>query len=222
VKRLVVLPFGLAACHADLDPPWQLDHDRVVTVRSTPPHVATGESARLDALVAHAGAATSVEQPAGMTAANAPAGLFTAVNFIFDHWEVIGPDAAQLDAARAELGLAAGAPVPLHVTFFTGDFTSTKIVWLGDDADNPPLPTVHIAAPPPDATLVVSRDRDVAVSVAAADASWFTSCGTLDDADQPDATLHVYPDDAQQGELAVVVRDGNGGIVWQVWPIVAN
>jgi hypothetical protein len=217
VKRLLII---LAACHADLDPPWQLDHDRIVSVRATPPHIATGESARLDALVAHAGAATSDDMPVAMSAANAPAGLFTAVNFIFDHWEVIGPDAAQLDAARAALGLAADAPVPLHVTFYTGGLIATKIVWLGDDADNPALPDVRIAGVPIGPT--VPRDRDLALTVDAADASWFTSCGTLDDADQPTATLHVFPDDPQQGELAVVVRDGRGGVVWQVWPIAAD
>ena len=39
-----------------------------------------------------------------MTAAHSP--LFTAINFIFDHWEVIGPDEDALAAARSELGIA--------------------------------------------------------------------------------------------------------------------
>jgi hypothetical protein len=34
--------------------------------------------------------------------------------------------------------------------------------------------------------------------------------------------LHVKPGDRDVGELAVVVRDATGGVVWQVWPITAR
>ena len=30
------------------------------------------------------------------------------------------------------------------------------------------------------------------------------------------------PDDPQDGELAVVLRDGRGGVTWRVWPIRAE
>jgi len=43
----------VVACGGDVDPPWQLDHDRIVAVRATPPHIAAGETATLDVLRAH-------------------------------------------------------------------------------------------------------------------------------------------------------------------------
>ena len=41
---------GRPGCTDDVDPPWQLDHDRIVAVRATPPRIASGETARLDVL----------------------------------------------------------------------------------------------------------------------------------------------------------------------------
>ena len=52
--------------------------------------------------------------------------------------------------------------------------------------------------------------------------SWLTSCGTMHDEDEHHAFVHVLPKDRKDGELAVVVRDPSGGVVWQVWPIVAR
>jgi hypothetical protein len=44
----------------------------------------------------------------------------------------------------------------------------------------------------------------------------------MHDDDEHAAFLHVLPKDPLEGELAVVVRDIAGGVVWQVWPIVAQ
>lgn len=221
-----VLVLAVAACHVDLVPPWQLDQDRLVAVRVTPPHVAAGEVALVDALVAHAGGSTtgrtSIESPRGITAAGAPGGLFTAVNFSIDHWEVRGPDDAGLAAARAELGLAADAPVPVELTCVFETLIANKVIWLGDSRPNPDLPPILIDGAVPGATLDVPAGRDLQLSAVAEDVRWFSSAGTLVDDDQPTATLHVAPEDPPSGELAVVVRDGAGGVVWQVWPITAH
>jgi hypothetical protein len=36
------------------------------------------------------------------------------------------------------------------------------------------------------------------------------------------AHVHVLPADPQEGELALVVRDLQGGVVWQTWSISAQ
>lgn len=211
MKRALIF---LAACTQPPVAPeaWQLDQDRVVDVRSTPPRLAPGEHALVDALMAHADGPTTIEIPSAMTAGHSP--LFQAVNFIFDHWEVIGPDAAALDAARAELGLVAGTPIPLDVAVIFGPLsgehvTTHKVIWLGESAANPDLPSIEIDP--------IALGRDLSLSAAATDVRWFTSCGTLRASDEPTATLRI--DESCTGELAVVVRDGLGGTVWQTRPI---
>jgi hypothetical protein len=221
MKRALLLV--LAACHVDLEPPWQLDHDRILAVRVTPPHLAAGEVALVDALVAHAGGPTTIEAPRGITATDAPGGLFTAVNFSIDHWEIHGRDDAGLADARAELGLAADAPVPLELTVvITQTLVAKKVIWLGDSRANPDLPAVIVDGVPPGPALDVPIGRDIPASAIASDVSWFTSVGTLVDDDQPTATLYVAPEDPRSGEFAVVVRDDAGGVVWNVWPIEAH
>jgi hypothetical protein len=218
VKRLLLF---LAACHAELEPPWQLDHDRVVAVRATPPGIVTGETALLDALVSHAGAPTDVEAPTGATATHAPGRLFEIVHFVFDHWEIQAPDDAMLADARTALGLAPDAPVPLEITLdFRGGLVATKVVWLGEARANPVLPAVTIDGAAPGASIEVGAGATVTLSAAADDVRWLTSVGELEDADAPVAYLHAGG--AQEGEFVVVVRDGDGGIVWQVWPIMAR
>jgi hypothetical protein len=231
MNRLLALTIALAACADNTDPVWQLDHDRIVAVRATPPHIASGQVATFDALIAHAGAPTDIELPIAANAAFAPAGLFTAVHSDRGTWSVVAPGAAELDAARAELGLDPGAPVPLDVTvqFATTaagiELIARKTVWLGDAAANPALPEVLVAGAPPGSQLVVPADHDVSLELgidATWTASWLTSCGTMHDVDEPLAFVHVLPDDPQTGELAVVARDPVGGVVWQVWPIRAE
>ena len=212
MKRALIL---LVACTQSPVAPeaWQLDQDRVVAVRSTPPRLAPGEHALVDALMAHADGPTTIEIPSTMTAAHSP--LFQAVNFIFDHWEVIGPDEDALAAARAELGLAAGAPVSLDVTVIFGPLdgahvTTHKQIWLGESAANPALPDIQIDP--------IALARDLALAADATDVRWLTSCGTLRASDEPNAILRI--DEPCSGELAVVVRDGLGGTVWQIQPIL--
>jgi hypothetical protein len=80
-------------------------------------------------------------------------------------------------------------------------------------------------ATPPD-RLVVPPRTDIALSVDADDTAgivnWLTSCGSMHDYDLHRAYLRVEPDDAQVGELGLVVRDTRGGVAWQVWAISAR
>jgi hypothetical protein len=214
VKRaLLVL---LAACDPQVtDPPWQLDHDRIVAARAEPPHIAPGEIALLDALVAHAGGPTTIERALHASAPNAPAGLFTAVHFFIDHWRVDGPDETALAAARAELGLAPSAAVPLVVHIeVPGELIAQKTVWLGDRHANPPAPAFTLPAL---GLGDVALDHDVPPGWSV---RWLASCGSLTGDATPHATLSLA--EPCTGELALVVRDPAGGVAWQILPLVAQ
>jgi len=210
MKRALVL---LVACTPESAPAWRLDQDRVIAVRAEPPHIAAGAIARFDALLAHADGPTTVEPPA-FASSESPT-LFDIVHFNIDHWEVVAPDEQRLAVERATLGLAIDAPVPLEVTLeLSSGLLAKKIVWLGDSRENPIAPVVALADPLPLA-------RDIPLSVAAdGTVRWFTSCGTLRDAEAATATLRI--DEPCTGEIAVVVRDGLGGVAWQVIPARAE
>lgn len=227
---LLAAAAALAAvgCVDDLDPPWQLDHDRIVAVRATPPSIEPGGRAELDALIAIAGEGTSERVPE-LAAVVSPASLGGAVALDDGKWIATAPDAATLDAARAELGLEPGAPVPLvvGVSYLDQRLFATKVVWLGRAADHPSLDAMMIDGAPADAQteIVVGTLVDVRLSIAAEiedDVNWLTSCGTMHDFDLPQAYLRVEAEDPTSGELAVVRRDARGGVAWRVWPIRAE
>jgi len=212
----------LAACAPKPIEPeaWQLDQDRVVAVRVTPPGIVAGEHALVDGLIAHADGPATIATPSAVTASGSP--LFTAVNFLFDHYEVIGPDDTALADARAELGLAPGAPIPFELAVIFGPlsgdhFDTHKQMWLGEAAANPDLPAITIDGVAPDAAIAIATGRDIDLTAASEDVRWLTSCGTLRESEQPAAILRA--DEPCDGELVVVVRDDRGGTVWQVWPL---
>jgi hypothetical protein len=213
----------LVACQDPIPPErWQLDQERAVAVRVTPPRILAGEHALIDGLLAHADRPTTVTAPGDVVAVNSP--LQLAVNFIFDHWEVIAPDDATLTATRTELGLAAGEPIPFELTVYFGTVAAPiitqKRMWFGESVANPVLPAILIDGVPPGGSLVVPHATELTLRADADKVSWLTSCGTLRDSQEPDAILAL--DAACTGELVVVVRDREGGTVWKVWPLDAE
>jgi hypothetical protein len=233
VKRLLLLTALLAGCVDDIDEEWQLDHDRIIAVRATPPHIVSGERAVLDMLVGRKGDHPLETAPAGAMVVS-PESLADLLTVDSQGWGVTAPLEDRLAAARTELGLAADAPVPLVVGVGVtdasfpsgaGPFAATKTVWLGDSAQNPTLDGVTIDGAPPPAEIVVGKEVDVRLSVPFADPDrvrWMTSCGTMHDFDLPDAYLRVELDDPTAGDFAVVVRATDGGVAWRVWPIHAE
>ncbi|MEJ7604595.1 MAG: hypothetical protein WKG01_42475 [Kofleriaceae bacterium] len=226
-RVLVGLALLLAACDGDLDPPWQLDHDRIIAVRATPPAVESGQRSELDALLAIKGGVTSVEAPelAIVVSPESLAGTLTPEG---GRWYVTAPSEDQLAAARLELGIDPGLPVPLRVgvSYRAQALFAVKTVWLGMTAQNPELVSVTMDnGPPPEGEIVVGLEVDFPLSVEALDTddvNWLTSCGTMHDFDLPQAYLRVELVDPVAGELAVVRRDERGGVVWRVWPIRAE
>jgi hypothetical protein len=215
VTRALIVVALASACTGDVDPAWQLDHDRIVAVRATPSHVPAGQHATIDALIAHKGAPTDVETPTRIAALAPFAGA------VAPDGTIVAPDDATLAAIRTQQQLAADAPVPLVATVLFGTLAATKVVYLGDAADDPALPPVTVAGAPPGAALTFPFDTDVPL---AADAdptwmvNWLTSVGKMHDDNEHAAFVHVSSGDSTSGELAVVVRDAQGGVVWQVWP----
>ena len=223
MKYLLVLTFA-AGCLGDIDPEWQLDHTRIVAVRATPPHIPAGATSQLDMLVATKGATTSMPPPDAVIVVS-PMSLAGALSGT----TVTAPSEDQLAAARTELGLPPGTPVPLQLDIAYGSLAATKAVFLGDAADNPVLTNVTIGGAPAPAAgemITVPPDTDVHMSVDANDSvmlvDWLTSCGTMHDFDLHASYIHVLPDDPQTGELVLELRDNSGGVTWNVWPIAAQ
>ncbi len=243
MNRLAVLSvLGVVAsgCVSDLDEEWQLDHDRVIAVRATPPSIVAGGRSELDGFLAVKGS-TTVEQVPQAARVVAPASLASALTMEGGTWVVTAPDEATLAAVRIELKLAADAPVPLQIGLVypgppggvpptaedPGDsLVALKTVKLGTAADNPVLaePLIN-GMPAPADEIVVGKLVDVPFSIAVGEddeVTWLTSCGTLHDFDLPEAYLRVEQEDPTEGQLAVVVRDDRGGVSWRVWSIRAE
>lgn len=228
MNRRVFIAVVLAGCTQDVDPAWQLDHDRVIAVRSTPPRIVSGEVAEIDALLGRNGQPPSEVDPQTAEVVS-PTSLEGALARMSMRWTVTAPGDAQLAAARAELGLDAGAPVPLRlrVRFAETGLVGLKIVWLGEHADNPTVDAITIdgmdglvasqLSVPVGVDIPLAVDLDDSYGI-----NWLTSCGTMHDFDLARAYLRVEPTDPRSGSLAIVVRDDQGGVDWHLWPITAE
>lgn len=205
----------LAGCIDPVDPQWSLNHDHVVVARATPPRIHAGDAVTLDALVAHAGGPTTVESPLSAAAGRE---------------QVTGATIAV--TAPKDVAYGNGdTPVDVLMTFARSTNRALspvqvkKTVWLGDPADNPAMPDVTIGGAPAGDAITVPKDQDVYLSTsvpAGWRVNWLTSAGQLFQDDEPTSYIHVLPTDAQDGELACVIRDAEGGVVWKVWPISAQ
>jgi hypothetical protein len=228
--RWALIALGAAGCVPDSDPRWQLDHDRVVAARATPPHLPAGTTATIDALIAHDGAPTTIEPPVRVvTAPGTPAALVTTVAQSGTDWQVTAPSEDVLAAVRAQAKIDPGKPVPLGLieTFGPIPLTVSHTIFLGDAASNPTPGAVTVlgAEVAPETHITIPMDVDVPLSVDAdptATVNWLTSCGTMHDDDEHAAFVHVQPDDSKAGELVVVVRAADVGVSWLRWTIEAQ
>ena len=225
---VLVLVLVVTGCTQDVVLPWQLDHDRIIAIRATPPGIATGEVAEVDALLGREGQ-PPIEVVPDTAAVISPSSLEDVLVRQAGRWTVTAPGADRLAAARTELGLAADEPVPLRlrVTFAEPALAGLKAVSLGVRAGNPALDSIKIDGEERAlATQIsVAAGVDVPLAVELEDrqaVNWLTSCGTMHDFDLPGAYLRVEPVDPQSGMIGVVVRDELGGVAWRLWPITAQ
>ena len=217
MKRVLLILIGLAGCIDPVDPQWSLNHDHVVVARATPPRIHAGDATTLDALVAHAGGPTTVESPLTASAGRTQLAAAGA------GWTVTAPPASARDGGAT--------PVDIVMTFQRSSSRALdrvqvkKTVWIGEPADNPAMPAVTVAGVPVAGEIVVPVDQDVYLATSVPTGwrvNWLTSAGQLFQDDEPTSFLHVLPTDARAGELACVIRDDHGGVVWQVWPLRAE
>ncbi len=228
---LIATASTAAACTGDLDEPWNLDHTRVIAVRATPPSIASGETSTLDGVLGTKGAPISFAGPEAATVVS-PASLADTLSFQGGLWTVTAPSEDRLAAARTELKLAAGVPVPLTIGFSYAGQTllGTKSVYLGTHADNPALTNLMIdgqPAPAMDSQVIIHQVGHTPLSIdadaIAFDVEWLTSCATMHDFDLPTAYVKVDDtDDPLTGQLGVVLRDNQGGVAWQFWSAVVQ
>ncbi len=235
MKHALIFALALAGCASELDEPWMLDHDRIIAVRATPPRIMPGETSTIDLLAGYEAMPVEERNPDAAVVLS-PASLADVLDVAT--WTVTAPSDERLAAARAELGLDAGAPVPLQLGVAATwpypvqspdgtSFTATKIVWLGDSADNPELTGMRMsgAEMPDSGELVMPMSEQVPLFIDADDTveivNWLTSCGEMHDSDLHAAYL-VAPPEPCEGELSVVKRDDKGGVAWRVWPIRAE
>jgi hypothetical protein len=216
----------LAACGGDIDPQWQLSHNRIIAVRATPPHLANpGDTSVIDALLGFKGAPPDERSPDAIEVIS-PVALAGTLANVNGTWTVTAP--ADLTAARAELMLGPTDPVPLElgVGFAQGQLAAEKEVVLGDAGENPTLDQLTVNGVAPVDPITVAPVTDIPLFVNADDTTenvnWLTSCGTMHDFDLHMAYLRVEAPDPQSGELGVVLRDGKGGVAWQFWRIAAH
>lgn len=223
-SALPLLPL-LASCADDVAQPYQLDHARILAVRTDLAQLGPLDRSALEVLFTDSSAAPTLASPTQLEVRLAPeldelarpelAPLLVSSS---DGWAVQAPDAATLDQARAALGLPAGQPLPLPLTLRVrtadGVLEAQKVVLLGTRLPNPQPPQLALEE------RAAGQDSELSLEALAmpAEASvrWFAWPGELSSYTQPAATWTLSPSERPDARLAVVVRTPDGGVTWQV------
>lgn len=223
---LLILVALTSACDLDLVEVWELDHDRVIAVRATPPGILAGQTSEIDALLGNSDSSPVVTAPVTAVIVSPPslAGMLALED---GRWIVTAPDDAAIAIARAELRLEPAAPVPVVIDVGWPAYTATKTLVLGEERANPTIAemTVDGTSALAASEIVVDRTAKTTLSVPATEedrVAWLSSCGTLVDFDLKTAFMTVEPDDPIAGSLAVVLRTRDGGVAWKTWSIRAE
>ncbi|MBL8622850.1 MAG: hypothetical protein JNK64_16155 [Myxococcales bacterium] len=224
MRHAIVAFVMLAVGCADVTEPYELDHARVIAVRTEPATLAPGEAGTVAVLVTGGDGPRVV--PADGLAVTVPAPLapYVAVTRGPDGWTVVAPTAAQLAGLRAALGVPATEPaaVPLTITTTVDGVALVAHKWTVVDATapNPTIAGVALdgvvapvlrAAAGSTPRLSVTHDAGPAAVV-----RWLSSVGELAQYQSADATLDAAA--PARGAIVVVVRDARGGVAWQIVP----
>ena len=217
---LIVAPLAvwtLASGCTDFDLPSALTREQVVAVRSTPASLTPGTRAQLDALIA------------------GPDGVVEDAEL---NWSLTTPTAGASievdDSGAAWLSVTDGvAPGPVGITLDViapsgAEASALKIVEVGDQpGDNPgpmglragELPIegteLHVAA---GATVALTAEPE---GVESPQLSWYATVGEIE-LYRRNPTELVAPEEPDEGWLIAVVRDGAGGVTWQIVSLVVE
>lgn len=217
---LFTLLCALAAGCTDFDLPSALTREQIVAVRSAPASLTPGGRARLDALVA------------------GPDGIIDGDEAALA-WSLTDPSsssgaAIEIDEdGSAWLSAAAGAePGPVGITLAVtapsgSELRAVKEVAVGEEAsDNPgPMGVVADGEPvadelraAPGAAVSLMAELD---GVESPQLSWYATVGEIE-LYRRNPTELITPQEPDQGWLIAVVRDGAGGVTWQVSSVVVE
>ena len=215
---LLVVVVAVAACDAT-GSPSELDRARILAVRVDPPHLAAGEVGRVDVLVGGDDGRVAVVAPEEVSAVTAPVEMIARDA---TGWQVRAPGDAEIAAMRAALALPADALVPVSISIAVAvegePLTAQKSVHLGAAGGNPTVGTITFGGVPAPADRIVIPAGDVAlladpiVGEGELTYAWYSSVGDLERYARQDATLTALA--GYQGQIAFVVRDETGGVVW--------
>jgi hypothetical protein len=191
-----------AACNTSTDP-YLLDHSEILAVRSEPAHAPPGSSVRIDVLVADEAGNAFVAAPDSLDAG----GLI--VQHQGDGWYVQSP-AGMPSAPTANVAIEVDGQL----------LRATKQLVFADERPNPSIDTMQVdgsatqaiaCAPGTKPALDVAVTGDGTYTYA-----WYTSLGKLEHYRSEAATFDA--NEAGDGLVAIVVRDDQGGVTWQIVP----
>ena len=195
MKTLALAVIALGACNSS-DDPFELDHARVLAVRSEPAHALPGTAACIDALVADDAGTVAIATPDSIDAGGLP---------------VVG------GCVQSPAPLAPIATVV--VTVGGQQLAATKQLVFGDDHANPSIGAMLLDGAATTEIDVASGDSamlDVPGDDGTRTYAWYTSIGTLVHYRSETATLDAG--DPGDGTIVLVVRDDVGGVAWQLVP----
>jgi hypothetical protein len=207
---------ALAGC-TDFDLPSALTREQVVAVRATPASPAPGTRARLDALIA------------------GPHGIVDEAELTWSLAEPADGAAIEVDPdGSAWLAIAADrepgpVAVALAVSAASGDaIDALKTVEVRtEERDNPgPMGVRAGDQPVADAELRVAVGSTVVLTaepegVESPQVSWYATVGEIE-LYRRNPTELVAPAEPDEGWLIAVVRDGAGGVTWQIVSLVVD
>jgi hypothetical protein len=239
----------LGGCADDVAEPYELTHPRILAIRTEPAVLPAGSEGRLDVLftdgVTPPRLATADEISLSLDPAldealghPDPATLFTRGRAGEGGWQLRAPDEATLAAVRAQLGLAAGAAVPLpvdvQITSSTASLRAQKAVSFGTFVGNPDPPRISIADQPVAATASLPSGSEISLHAEVPAASlagpaddvtyrWFSSIGELRRYTQALALIETNAEEAgREATLLVVARTPAGGVSWNFVSLVPS
>jgi hypothetical protein len=137
-------------------------------------------------------------------------------------WTLVAPDPSTLGYANGPAQVEVTMTFAHRTDFAQSPIQVEKKVEIGQPSTNPDMPPITVAGATPGDVISVPLNQDIYLSTTVPDGwhvNWLTSVGTLHQDDEPTGYLDVAKSDRQTGELACVIRDDQGGVVWNVWPI---
>ena len=220
----LVALLGLAVGCADVTDPYELDHARVIAVRTEPAALAPSERGTVDVLVTGVDGPRPVAADALSVTVPEPLAALVSVARTADGWTVVAPTSEQLLAVRAALGVPAEEPVAMPLTVTTTvdgvELIAHKWTVVEATAANPTITGVAVdgvAAPVIRARAGSTPELTVTHGAGAtAVIRWLSSVGDLERYQSATATLDATA--PARGAIVVVVRDARGGVAWQIVP----